>query len=217
MDIHTNLPHCSLCLSKDTELVFEDSDLRYYQCPRCDLVFLPACSHLSKEEEIKRYDLHENHPGDQRYQSFLKTLLEPLNAKLTVGATGLDYGCGPGPTVSKILEESGFRVTNYDPYYFNNRNVLGDTYDFITCTEVVEHFRNPDHEWQQIVKLVRKGGWVGVMTEFVDEITDFSRWHYRRDPTHICFYSKNTFLWISDHYNLEPSFPCKRVALLKKT
>jgi len=30
---------------------------------------------------------------------------------------GLDYGCGPGPTLSVMLREKGFKMADYDPFF----------------------------------------------------------------------------------------------------
>jgi len=208
--------YCLLCSTGNASLILEADNMSYYKCSTCDLIFVPPEQHLPEDEEKRRYNLHENDPADPEYRSFLNTLLGPLTEKLTNGSSGLDYGCGPGPTISEMMEELGFDVTNFDPYFFNNRDALNNIYDFVTCTEVVEHFRNPGHEWQQLAKLVKKGGWIGVMTDFVDDKTDFSRWHYRRDQTHIAFYSKKTFFWLAHQFNLKVSFPCKRVVLLER-
>lgn len=205
---------CSLCtLGKGIDY-FKDDLATYYQCAQCGLIFMSKAYHLSKNEEKRRYDFHQNDPTDPEYRAFLSTLLEPLASRLTTGANGLDYGCGPGPTVSSMLNEQGFKMKTYDPYYYNDEGLLNKTYDFITCTEVVEHLRNPAKDWQQMAMLVRNGGWIGVMTDLFDENIDFGSWYYRRDPTHICFYSKKTFMWIAGHFNFEATFPCKRTVIL---
>jgi hypothetical protein len=208
--------NCRLCEAIDPLLIFEDKQRTYYKCTQCDLIFVPSHQHLSEYEEKKRYDFHENDPADEKYRTFLSSLTLPLSKKLSPGSHGLDFGCGPGPAVSTMLREMGFTMEDYDPHYLNNHSALNSNYDFITCTEVVEHFRNPATDWKRLTDLVKTGGWLGVMTDLTDEISDFSNWHYRRDETHICFYSKKTFLWIANKYNYEVEFPSKRVVLLNK-
>ena len=39
------------------------------------------------------------------YRSFLGRLAIPLQAKLSSGDTGLDFGCGHGPALADMLEE----------------------------------------------------------------------------------------------------------------
>lgn len=203
-------------MEEHATLFAEDSQRSYLRCKNCNLIFVSHNQHISKEEEKKRYDQHNNDPADPEYRMFLNQLIEPFISKLSPGATGLDFGSGPGPTVSVMLEEKGFPTKNYDPFYADDQNLLKQTYDFVTCTETVEHFRNSPKNWAQLVGLVKKNGWLGVMTEFTDEVEEFSKWHYRWDPTHICFYSKQTFQWIAEHFNLEAKFPCRRVVIFRK-
>ena len=47
---------------------------------------------LIKEKE--RYLEHDNRVDDEAYRSFLSRLASPLKEKLSIGAKGLDFGCG---------------------------------------------------------------------------------------------------------------------------
>ena len=59
---------------------------------------------------------------------------------------------------------------------------LNRTYDFITCTETVEHFTDPCTELQRFDILLRPGGWLGVMTGMLDSWDDFPSWYYHPRP-----------------------------------
>ena len=48
--------------------------------------------------------VHNNNPYDSEYRKFLSKIIEPLIDKIIPGAKGLDYGSGPGPTLSLMLE-----------------------------------------------------------------------------------------------------------------
>ena len=114
---------CPLC--KDDAVEFcADRSRRYIKCPRCALVYADPGSHLSPELERAEYDLHENDPGDTRYRAFLSRLAEPLLARLEPGMHGLDFGCGPGPTLSVMLAEQGMVVNDYDPIYAADARLL---------------------------------------------------------------------------------------------
>jgi cyclopropane fatty-acyl-phospholipid synthase-like methyltransferase len=67
------------------------------------------------------------------------------------------------------------------------------TYDFITCTEVVEHFHHPALEFRRLDALLKPGGWLAIQTTFQTDDARFARWNYRRDPTHVVFYRPYTF------------------------
>ena len=70
-------------------------------------------------------------------------LWDELRPRLPEGARGLDYGAGPGPALAAMIEEDGYSAALYDPLFHPDEAVLSDSYDFITCTETVEHFATP--------------------------------------------------------------------------
>lgn len=163
------------------------------------------------------YDLHENSPDNQGYIKFLRKLTDQLTEKLKPCLLGLDFGCGPGPTISGILKEKGHDVRNYDPIYFPEKSLLNQTYDFITCAEVVEHLYNPRQEFQLLNRLLRRDeSYLGIMTEAWQEHGDFESWWYHREPTHVCFYQRNTFEWIANWLGWTVEFPGKNVVIYSK-
>ena len=92
---------------------------------------------------MERYKMHDNAPDDPGYRAFLSRLWDVLRPRLRKSAVGLDYGCGPGPALACMIHEDGFAVEKYDLYFFPDRAPLQRKYDFITCTETVEHLRLP--------------------------------------------------------------------------
>ena len=209
-------PCCPLCSSKELELFFEDKKRIYRRCFYCQLVFVPKRYWLSAKDEMATYDLHENDIRDQGYRRFLSRLSTPLLEKLDSKQKGLDFGCGPGPALSALLEEKGHQMDLYDPFYYINPSVFYKKYDFITATEVVEHLRDPDRDFSTVFKMLKRGGWLGIMTKLVIDERAFSQWHYIRDMTHICFYSRTTFEYIAQRFNADLSFVGKDVILLNK-
>ena len=159
---------CPLCDSEPIREFSVVDSKTYWRCDVCHMTFLSSESYLSPEDELARYLLHENSPEDCRYREFLGRLTAHLIPKLQPGAKGLDFGSGPGPTLSVMLEEMGFFVDLYDPYFAPNTAPLERTYDFVTCTETVEHFYQPAKEFNRFNQLLRRGGWLGIMTEMLD-------------------------------------------------
>lgn len=208
---------CPLCAhSADAFCAARKRD--YLHCPQCDLIFLHERFHLPPDEEKKRYDCHENNPGDPRYRNFLMRLFQPLKKKLTPSAHGLDFGCGPGPTLSLMFREAGFSCVEYDLHYADDPSVLKTQYDFLTCTETMEHFYRPREEFERFLTLIRPGGWIGLMTQLHDETAaSFGRWHYINDDTHVCFYSKKTFRRLARTYGLTAEFYPGGTVLLQLT
>jgi hypothetical protein len=207
---------CPLCAERGTTSPFaRDATREYLICARCDLVFVPPSSHPPADEEKKRYDTHRNDPADPGYRTFLSKLVDPLKAKLPPAGEGVDFGCGATAVLALMLEESGFRMRRYDPFYAPDPSVLEQTYDFIACSEAIEHFFRPAREWDLFLRLVRPGGWLGIMTLLREPDIDFSRWWYRNDFTHVAFYSRRTFEWLARRDGLDLEFYGQSVALLR--
>ncbi len=207
---------CPLCLN-DKILIFHEDRIRsYFQCQNCSLVFVPKVFHLSPEDEKREYDLHNNNPEDEGYRRFLSRLTNPLQERIGTGAYGLDFGCGPGPTLSVMLEENGFHVDLYDFFYYKNDDVFDIKYDFITATEVVEHLHNPEKVFKILVECLNPGGVLGIMTKLVKNKEAFNRWHYIQDRTHVSFFSKETFIWLSKKMNMKVDFVGSDVILFEK-
>ena len=208
---------CPLCNTNQKLAFLSDAEREYYRCSCCDLIFVPREYHLSEIDQRARYDSHNNDPGDLRYRNFFKQLLVPLLAILPSNSYGLDFGSGPGPTLSLMLEEWGHNVDLYDKFYAQNDAVFQNRYDFITATEVVEHLPNPLKDLEALVKILQKGGILAIMTEIVSPQLDFTNWYYKNDPSHVCFYSEKTFLYLANLLGLEIVTLSERVIILRKS
>ena len=207
---------CPLCNTNQKLAFLSDAEREYYRCSCCDLIFVPREYHLSEFDQRARYDSHNNDPGDLRYRNFFKQLLTPLLAILPSNSYGLDFGSGPGPTLSLMLEECGHKVDLYDKFYAQNDAVFQNRYDFITATEVVEHLPNPLKDLEALVKILQKGGILAIMTEIVSPQLDFTNWYYKNDPSHVCFYSEKTFVHLANLLGLEIVTISERVIILRK-
>jgi hypothetical protein len=192
---------CPLCRGARTGPYHRDKARDYLVCATCRLVFVPPTQHLSAADEKACYDRHDNRPDDPRYRRFLERLFAPLNQRLAPGAPGLDFGCGPGPTLSKMFEEAGHAVALYDPYYAPDESVLHARYDFITLSEVIEHLAVPGTVLDGLWASLEAGGWLGIMTKRVRDREAFATWHYIADPTHIAFFSEATFEWLAGRWS----------------
>ena len=107
---------CPLCLGESVRQFAVIQNRTYWRCQACLLTFLSPEQRPDPDRERAEYELHRNRPDDAGYRAFLSRLTDCLASKLPPGATGLDYGCGPGPTLSLILAEQGFSMAVYDPY-----------------------------------------------------------------------------------------------------
>lgn len=191
----------------------QDKKRSYWQCQRCQFVYVPGRYWLVPDAEKSEYDLHENSLSDAGYLRFLRRLGDPLINYLPPQSTGLDFGCGPAPLLAKWLAEQGYQMSRYDKFYAPEADVFNARYDFICATEVVEHLRNPGLTLQALWSCLNDRGVLALMTKRVQNLQAFSRWHYKNDPTHIGFFSENSFNWLAEHWRAELRFPAADVAL----
>lgn len=206
---------CPLC-GGAAEPFFRGEGREFLRCAVCALTFEPASGHLPPEAEKARYATHRNSPSDAGYRAFLDKLLVPLAARLAPGARGLDFGSGPGPTVSVMLGERGFSTRDYDPYFAPDPAPLRETYDFVTCTEVAEHLSRPGEVFERLDALLKPGGVLGVLTGVLEDDSAFAKWWYWKDPTHVAFYRPETLAWIAGKHGWTLERPGRDAALYFK-
>lgn len=201
---------CLLCESPQPApfKVIRKPERSYYHCAECDLIFMAPAERMSPQDEKARYDQHQNE--DQAgYRAFLEPLVKEVDLftekaqRQTREISALDFGCGPTAFLGSTLVGKGYQVTNYDLYYFPDQDALRKTYHVITSTEVWEHFYDPRGEIERQLRLLKSGGILAVMTSAHKGEAHFHDWHYRRDMTHVTFFSEKTMAWIADHFKLQ--------------
>lgn len=209
-------PPCPLCHHANTHHYHQDQRRQYLQCSQCELVFVHPDSLPSRHQEIAEYQLHENAADDPGYRRFLSRVTDPLLPRLSPGAKGLDFGCGPAPVLAGMLTDAGMHMAVYDPVFFAQPAVLTHRYDFITCTEAIEHFHAPARELRLLTDCLIPSGVLAIMTKRVISAARFAHWHYKNDPTHVAFYSMATFEFIAARYGFCITSVDKDVVLLQK-
>lgn len=212
---------CPLCLNEHISFYHSDKKRDYYQCKQCNLVFVAEQFLPSPEREKAEYELHQNHFDDAGYVRYLSRVLPHIENIVAASGNGLhalDFGCGPSPVLASLLSDK-FNVTRYyDPLYFPNRQVVNNArYHVITCTEAIEHFHKPHREWNLLVNMLSEHGKLVIMTKRLLSKERFAQWHYKNDPTHVCFFSESTFDYLAQTYNLQVSFPDKDIAVFRKS
>lgn len=215
-DLNIELPLCPLCNSTGKFSPVTGPMRRgYLLCPHCQLIFMERNFLPDSQTEEARYRAHQNTPLDSGYVQFLMQAITPALPYLNDHMLGLDYGCGPTPTLAELLKNQGIHCKNYDPYFYPA--FPEHPFDFIFATEVVEHFYQPDDAFQCMSGLLRPGGILTIMTEPWVSIEKFSEWHYAKDNTHVSFYNSTTISFISERYGFEIlNNQSSRVTVLKK-
>lgn len=189
---------CRLCTGS-TLLFHRDGQREFYRCTTCEAVMLDEALLPDPDYEEDRYRQHNNDVEDPRYQNFVNPITSAVQKDFSAGATGLDYGCGPGPVAAVLLGGAGYPVTLYDPFFENHPQALEQTYDFIICCEVMEHFHYPAGQFELLFRLLNPGGKLYCKTSLLPREIPFADWYYKNDPTHVFFYTFETLEWIKDH------------------
>lgn len=207
---------CPLCGNQTPgEPIAGKRSRRFFRCRLCHLIFVHPNDFISQAAEKKRYLKHRNSINSPGYVAFLNQAVEPALKFLTPNMSGLDYGCGPNPTLSILMKRQGFSCDNYDPFFFPN--LPQTTYDFIFATECFEHFHYPKTEIERMLALLKPGGFLIVMTEAWTSVKDFKNWYYINDVTHVGFYHSATFEFICREYGfIMYDTDSRRVFILKK-
>ncbi|MBW6508134.1 MAG: class I SAM-dependent methyltransferase [Desulfuromonadales bacterium] len=163
----------------------------FWHCHGCDLIFVDAQGRPTLQREKDIYQHHQNSPEHHGYVTFLRRIIDPTLPLLNPTMRGLDFGCGPGPTLSVLLKREDISCDNYDPLFFPA--LPSGPFDFIFATECFEHFHTPTRELQQLRQLLKPDGYLFVMTSLWHENIDLPTWRYLCDPTHVSFYHRRTF------------------------
>jgi SAM-dependent methyltransferase len=179
-------------------------------------VYVPRQFQLSESAEAGFYQTHQNNPNDAGYRGFLQRALTPLLERLPAGSTGLDFGCGPAPTLSLMLQQQGHHCADYDYYFARHPQLLEQRYDFITCTEVIEHLSQPAQAFELWQRCLRPGGLLVIMTQLWISQQRFSQWNYRNDPTHIAFFHSNTWAWVAQRWRFDICYQQRDVVIFQR-
>ena len=102
-----------------------------------------------------------------------------------------------------------------NPYFHKHPELLEEKYDYSSSCEVIEHFYNPSKEFKLLKYMLKKGAKLYLMSEVYDEKIDFASWYYKNDPTHVFFYSKETFEWIKKKFEFKTVSIDKRLIVFE--
>lgn len=193
-----NNEECPICSSTEISLYSKDKIREYLRCHLCELVFVSRRFLLSHEDEKKRYESHKNDENDPEYRNYLFQMIGPVKSRIEKNAIGLDYGCGRTTLLAKLFNQEFLNVDSYDLYFHPNESIYNKKYDFIMMSEVIEHLREPQIDLKKLILLLRPGGKFFIKTKLYPESLDeFNKWFYKRDLTHIQFFSLNTLKFLA--------------------
>jgi len=174
---------------------FKDSKtgIDYHHCKPCEYIFKVPSYYQDFKTQEARYNLHTNDENDLGYKAYFQRFLDFVLPQITSPKDALDFGCGASSILATLLESEGFTCDYYDPIYHPTLNE-DKSYDLIVCTEVFEHLHNPREIFKTLISKLNKGGYLAIQTQFHSNDTEvFKKWYYHQDPTHIVFFTAQTF------------------------
>lgn len=206
---------CPLCGAVDSYALLV-AGKHYHRCRSCELVWLDGADHLGPSAEKAVYDGHDNQVDDPRYRHFLMRAFGEVLSRVPPPASGLDFGCGPGPALIAMGREAGYQMAGYDKFYADLPDLLTRQYDFITSTEVIEHIADPRAALDVLWGCLKPGGILVLQTQRVLNDDRFKTWRYRHDPTHIVFFAEASFRAVAIRWQADVLFPHGDVVVFTK-
>lgn len=203
---------CPLC----ENLLSNQIDEFFFQCDVCDAFVKKSDFYVNVQQEKERYEEHNNDVNDIRYQQFTSPITNFILKNYSSDDLGLDYGCGTGPVISEQLKKHHFQAKLFDPFFYPDESYLNFEYDYIFSCEVFEHFFQPKNELEKLLQILKPFGRLLIMTHQYDGIIAFSKWYYRKDPTHVFIYTSKTFEYIASKYQLTIEFQNNRFIIFRK-
>lgn len=196
---------CPLCKGEST-IFYQFKTRLYHQCKTCKGIFVDASLIPELNDEKLRYEEHHNDVNNKGYQKFVSPITNSILKKYSPHHKGLDFGAGTGPVIAKILKEQHYDIKLYDPFFHNSPSLLNQTYDYIACCEVIEHFHFPAKEFELLKKILNNGEALYCMTDIYDRSIDFHKWYYKNDLTHVFIYQKETLEWVKQAFGFSQLF-----------
>ena len=190
---------CPICTTPCDPFVDTKQAVEYHACPACGYVFKAPHHHADLVKQKLRYDLHENDPDDPGYRAYFQRFLDWVLPQVPRRrGRVLDFGCGASGLLAGMLAEQGFEAVQYDPIYYPDATYRDGQFDLIVSTEVFEHLSDPIATLRHLREHLRPGGHLALQTQFPPPGRDaFLDWYYRLDPTHIGFFTPETFRYMA--------------------
>ncbi len=185
---------CHICNKTTVSFIHDKTDITYYHCKDCEYIFKSSMCYQDFTAQKERYNLHENDAEDEGYQAYFKRFLDFTLPLVIKPKTSLDFGCGKSSLLASLLQKNGIACDYYDPIYHPDTLDESKKYELIVSTEVFEHLHQPRVIFESLLKRLEEGGYLALQTQFhPNDAEAFKKWYYHQDPTHIVFFTAQTF------------------------
>jgi hypothetical protein len=186
-----------------------------YTCHHCQLVFSDAASHLPPLVEKQRYK-ENGGTKQQALSQFLISLIAQCEQSSNDPLSGLNFGRVLEPESLFNIGYHPHRISQYDPFFAPDHQVLKHHYDYICCFRIFEHFRFPSKEWSLLGTMLKPGGWLAIKTKLLTDPSTFDKWHHKNNLTHVSFYQRSTFEYLAEQAGFKLLFAANDLILVQK-
>lgn len=217
---------CNLCGSSEHKTVFSWPTHSLLKCNDCDLGFLNVFPDRNRLEQLYSKDYYasndSNHTGYSNYKqdadlialtAIRRYRFITSRTKKTTNIKLLDIGCAYGYYMN-VARLYGWDVTGIDishdavheaknTFHLNAHqgvldelNIPSDTYDLVSCWDVVEHLQDPQSFFKEVFRVLKPGGSIVLSTPDIESIPSKimgKRWMgFKSADEHLFFFSNKT-------------------------
>jgi SAM-dependent methyltransferase len=175
----------------------------YWRCKNCGFVFTDFCDLWTSDDfstRIYNDDYIKVDPdfAGSRAAGNAATIVQDFRGRRK-GLRLLDYGSGGGQ-MAALVNTQGLSADSYDPYFLNNTRPT-ETFDIVTCYEVMEHSPTPRATVQDMISFLKEDGIVlfstFVMTPQIARL-GLSWWYIGPRNGHVSIYTKDALARLFD-------------------
>lgn len=147
-----------------SERAFAQEIFTVWRCRNC------GCVHAKDAVDLNwyysKYELHEKKLDAAIRFFYRKKLCYLQRSGLTRQDHILDYGCGSGVFITYLKERGYANTVGYDPFTkeFADDKVLGERYDMVMSSDVLEHDTDPVGHLEKLCNLTTPQGLVYLQT-----------------------------------------------------
>lgn len=185
---------CKVCRNECKRFYEKRIKSDFHYCASCQFFFKDEVQLVDESEELRLYSQHNNSLDNSGYVAMFEDFLDKTLSRCDGVKEVLDFGSGPTPVLSYLMQDRGYSVDIYDKFFAPTKVYENRIYDAITSTEVIEHIKEPLEVMHFFHKHLKEGGYLCLMTNFhQNSIEAFCTWWYCLDRTHISFFNPHTF------------------------
>ncbi len=182
-----------------------DKKFSIWECEKCRSL------HCEKVENLASY--YSDYPLRREiYGYFTKAWIKNIVVRLEKAGLKktdrvLDYGCGNGFLIRFLRERGYTNCHGYDPYTdaFQDRKVLGASYNWVLCIDVIEHLERPKQLLTELSGYLNATGKLCVGTPRAEGVDlDRPNLHTLHLPCHIYVLSENILTQFGQDLRLIP-------------